>query len=63
LGSETEKTIVLKRGVIESENLTHIFTTKRSTSRTQVPQPGFPMPVQGIMERLLSEGWEENSEL
>jgi sulfur relay (sulfurtransferase) DsrC/TusE family protein len=61
LGTSTETTTTLERAAIESENLTHVFVSKRLVSRAQVPQPGIPIPVQGILERTLSEGWEENS--
>jgi sulfur relay (sulfurtransferase) DsrC/TusE family protein len=62
LGSSSEKINVIQRAFIESENLTHCFISKRLASRTQVPQPGFPVAIPGIIEKTLSEGWEESLE-
>ncbi len=45
------------RGVIESENLMHVFRTTKEVKRVQVTQPGMPTPIIGFQERVLSESW------
>jgi len=48
------------RGIIESNNLAHIYRTKREIKRVQMQQPGAPFPVVGYQERTLQEGWVED---
>nr|MDO8100189.1 serine protease [Candidatus Njordarchaeota archaeon] len=51
------------RGIIESDNLTHIFRTKKDIRRVEVTQPGVPVPGIGYQERILSESWVEDNSI
>lgn len=61
LGTETQTTREFTRAVVDSQDLTHVFVTRRSIARTQVPQAGIPIPLPGILERNLGEGWEKST--
>jgi hypothetical protein len=49
------------RGIIESNELTHVFRTRKELRRVQVPQPGLPVPVIAYQERVLLEEWMEDN--
>jgi len=53
------------RGIIESNDLTHVFRTRKELKRVQIMQqmqPGVPLSVTAYQERVMQEGWiEENS--
>lgn len=57
LGPDAQKIGVFSRAVIESTDLTHVFQTEKEVQRIQVQQPGLPVPVVGIQERVLREDW------
>ena len=63
LGLEQEKTATFVRGAIESHGLTHLFKTTQILSRAQLPQPGIPVPLPGVIQRTISEGWTEDTSL
>lgn len=40
---------------------THVFRTEKEVRRVQVTQPGIPVPISGVQERIINEGWIEES--
>ena len=63
LGQENEKVEIFNRAMIESFDLTHVFRTEINIKRAQVQQPGTQVPVEGFQEKILQEGWLENSDI
>ena len=59
LATEQSRTGIFHRAIIESTEVTHAFETEKEVRRIQATQPGVPIPVQGLQERTLSEGWKE----
>jgi hypothetical protein len=55
------ETITFPRASLESKNgdqlRSHVFRSTKEINRVQVPQPGSPVPVQGVQERIIAEGW------
>ena len=49
------------RGAIETlhgnELMSHVFRTVKELKRIEVTQPGMPVPVSGMQERKIAEGW------
>ncbi|MEK6690067.1 MAG: serine protease [Nitrospirota bacterium] len=61
LGNEEQKIGRFNRAVIESEFITDVFITEREIKKVQVSQPGMPIPMTGVQERTISEGWVRES--
>jgi len=61
LGTKEQSTITFYRGIIESNNLTHVYTTQRKITRIQVQQPGTPITIPQYLENTIQEGWLENN--
>lgn len=61
LGTSQDFLRVFARAAVESDGLTHLFSTTRAVSRAQVNQPGITVPVPGILERTLAEAWAEDA--
>lgn len=38
----------------------HVFTTTKELRRVQATQPGIPVPVSGVEERIIAEGWVQD---
>lgn len=58
LGQQEKINATFHRGIIESLELTQIYTTVRSIQRIVIPQQGVPMTR--YAETALEEGWAEN---
>jgi hypothetical protein len=63
LGSQDQAIGQFDRGIIESDNLTHVFRTRKHIRRMEVPQPGVSVPVIGYQERILFEAWVEDNSI
>ncbi len=63
LGAVDSKVSSFNRGIIESLDLTHVFRTTKEIRRIEVPQPPPMVPVMGIQERIVNEGWIEDNQL
>lgn len=63
LEGQEARAVDFNRAVIESQNSTYVFRTKREVRRVQGTPPGAPFPVTGHQERLLDEGWIEDNTL
>lgn len=61
LGKNSSIQATFHRGIIESADLSHPYTTVKQIQRTQTQTPNGP--VIGYSELLLEEGWVENSEI
>ena len=46
--------------VKEGKLRSHVFTTNKELKRVQSTQPGIPIPMIGVQERIISEGWIED---
>jgi hypothetical protein len=62
LGKDNTAVGSFPRGVIESQDLTHVFLTTKEVTRVEVAQPGQP-PTIGYQERILEEAWVESNNL
>ncbi|VVB64277.1 Serine dehydrogenase proteinase [uncultured archaeon] len=53
------------RGIIESNDLTHVYRTRKELKRAQIMQQmqpgGVPLPVTAYQERIMQEGWIEDN--
>lgn len=58
LHDQPEVTAKFHRSVVESTELTQMFTTVKNIKRTQILQQGIPLPTN--VETILDEGWAEN---
>ena len=63
LGTNQQATITFYRGIIESTNLTHVYTTQKNITRVQVQQPGMSIPIPQYLENTIQEGWLENNSI
>jgi hypothetical protein len=63
LGSQDQAIGQFDRGIIESDNLTHVFRTRKHIRRMEIPQPGVSVPVIGYQERILFEAWVEDNSI
>jgi hypothetical protein len=63
LGSQNQAVGQFNRGIVETDNLTHVFRTKKEIKRIEVAQPGIPVPVIGYQERVLTESWVEDNNI
>ena len=63
LGGDQLKVGTFSRAVIETTDVTHVFETTKEVQKIQVQQPGFPMPTEGIQEKVSFEGWRVNDTL
>lgn len=61
LGANNQVTATFHRGIVESTDLTHTFTTVRNIQRVQIQQQGVPLTQ--YLENLLDEGWIENNNI
>lgn len=63
LGANQTVTASFPRAVLESVEgdrlRSHVFTTTKELRRVQSTQPGIPIPITGVQERILAEGWIE----
>lgn len=68
LGANQTAIGTFSRAVLESRTndglhvKTHVFRTQKELRRVQTTQPGIPVPITGVQERILSEGWTEEGE-
>ncbi|MFC2011029.1 hypothetical protein ACFLUR_01910 [Chloroflexota bacterium] len=64
LGSSQASTAGFPRAALESVDGTqlrsHVFTTTKELKRVQSTQPGIPIPIVGIQERIMAEEWVED---
>jgi hypothetical protein len=64
LGANPVATENFPRAVLESVKdnslRSHVFTTTKELRRVQATQPGIPMPVSGVQERIIDEGWVQD---
>ena len=64
LGTSQTASVVLHRAALESVDGTqlrsHVFTTNKELRRVQSTQPGIPIPITGIQERVMAEEWIED---
>ncbi|MBI3949006.1 MAG: hypothetical protein HY314_00915 [Acidobacteria bacterium] len=58
LAEEGEKLALFKRAFVETREGAYAYVTRRHVKRLPVPQAGVPVPVEGIQEKTLNEGWE-----
>jgi hypothetical protein len=61
LGASDTATGQFDRCIIESNDLTHVYRTRKVIRRVEVMTPGMPIPVIGYQERVLSEAWVEDN--
>ena len=67
LGSSGTATGTFYRGVVESlssskhQLKTHVFITDKELKRIQTTQPGVPIPITAVQERITNEGWREET--
>lgn len=65
LGTDSVATKFFDRAALESvkENKlkSYVFKTQKELRRIQVTQPGIPMPMTGVQERIIAEGWVEEN--
>ena len=57
LSTAQEANVTLRRGFIESSELTHVYETQRRLRRVQVMQG--MVPVQGVEQTVTREAWVE----
>jgi len=64
LGVNPTATESFPRAVLESVKegslRSHVFTTTKELRRVQATQPGIPVPVTGVQERIINEGWVQD---
>lgn len=64
LGVNPTATDSFPRAVLESVKegglRSHVFTTTKELRRVQATQPGIPIPVSGVQERIIAEGWVQD---
>lgn len=64
LGVNPTATESFPRAVLESVKegglRSHVFTTTKELRRVQATQPGIPVPVSGVQERIIAESWVED---
>ena len=65
LGASGVVTAIFPRAVLESLDdgklRTHVFRTEKELRRVQSTQPGIPVPITGVQERIINEGWVEEA--
>ena len=61
LGASDSGTFLFRRAIIESEGMTHVYSTQKEIRRMEVQRPGIPIPVEGYQERILRDGWTEDN--
>jgi hypothetical protein len=61
LGADQQTIKRFCRGIIESDSLTHVYTTQREIKRVMTQQPGIPISVPQYFETTLQEGWVEDN--
>ncbi len=65
LGPNPTAVRTFARAALESlhddELKTHVFRTEKELRRVQSTQPGIPVPISGVQERVINEGWIEES--
>ena len=60
LGSEDSATVDFNRAIVESDNLTHIFRSKKAIERVTLTPPQVPAPMTTTLERVLEDKWVED---
>jgi len=64
LGDNQMTTASFPRAALESVQegklRSHVFTTQKELRRVQSTQAGIPVPVIGVQERIMAEGWVED---
>lgn len=63
LGKDREKTITLHRSIIESEHLTHTYSTTARLNRVRVNDSQTDMPRKTITSALIKEEWLQNNDV
>ena len=61
LGTDTEKTITLNRSLIESEHMTHTYSTTIRLSRVQIDDSQTGIPMRSIKSESIKEEWLQNN--
>ncbi|MDP3025848.1 MAG: serine protease [candidate division Zixibacteria bacterium] len=62
LGPDESKTATFHRAVIESTERADTFITEKELRRAEVLQPGMPIPIKFVQERILKEEWAKIEE-
>lgn len=66
LGANQVHTASFSRAALESlmrgELKSHVFKTQKDLKRIQSTQPGIPVPISGVQERVMSEGWVDEEQ-
>ena len=63
LGQESQTTSTFHRCVVESENITHTFSTVAKIERVHIPNPENGIPVVQYLQNTIREEWMENDEI
>lgn len=63
LGKDREKTITIHRSIIESEHLTHTYSTTIRLNRVQVNDPQTDTPLKATTSVLIKEEWLQNNDV
>ena len=61
LGDKEKGIFTFYKGIIETNSLLHVFKTKKEVRRVIGHPPNVPVPVIGYQERIIEEGWFEDT--
>lgn len=63
LGQDDQTTSTFHRCVVESENITHTFSTVARIERVQIPNPNNGIPITQYVSNTIQEEWMQNDEI
>jgi len=63
LGANDTVTADFNRALIEADDLTHVFRTRKKIDRVTLTPPQVPTSTPGFFERILSEQWLEDNNI
>jgi hypothetical protein len=63
LATNTEVTSTFYRCIVESTDLTHVYSTQANIRRVEIRQQNMPVPIPQYISTPLSEAWFENNKV